>query len=182
MLDVVLTAGLVKFAHWSVMRTVNVSAWVNFFIFVPLFMLAAYQDQKDCEISGWLCTLIAALLLVYNILFCGVMGVVIVLVCSYMLFRDKELPKFGQADFLVFAHCMTFCCFTYTSGAMLVITMIIWLFVLGVYAFTYRTPEGERWKPFHNMLIPAIPAYGISIFIVSPLRILLTDKLFSLGF
>lgn len=165
------------------LNMLHASALFNLVAFVPLFLLAGYIDYKCHEVPGTLCLGLALLLAVHSVLNGGSSwSVIIVIVCLFFTFGPIEFTTFGQADFLIVAHFITGCTLTTTGMTLVVISGVVWLVCLFVFLFFYRDKEGKRWQPCNGMMVPALPAYSVSVLIMSVLRMFVTNTLFFSGY
>lgn len=135
---------------------------------LPFWLLAAKQDYKTCEVSGYLCIIISILNLLYACLFTNLLSVIIILIFIYFTFRNKELPLFGQADFLILGSWL-FSSFTPTSGdGLMLLHSFIFLFALIFYCAIYKDKDGNRWQ--RGKMIPMLPPYAVSLALIAIVR------------
>lgn len=158
------------------------SGLFNLFYMVPLFAIAGYQDNKEHEISSWICAAIC-LGLIFHAGFWGVtvISLVICLVCTFFTLGPIDIKIFGQADFMMVAHFLTIYTGTSTGLFLMLIAALLWLLCLSIHLLFYRDESGNRWKPFTGMMIPALPSYAASMTIASVLWVVYLRQIFFAG-
>lgn len=164
-------------------KALEYAGYANLIIFPLAFLFAAWQDHLHMEVYEWICFSIASLLILYNILFNGSIGLIICIVMIYCTFSNRLVFKnFGQADFLLLTHLFTAYGFRSTSAVFILVACVCWLVSLGFYVLIYRYPDGTKWHLFNKKPIPAIPSYAIACCITALIRVTCWKMVFYAGY
>lgn len=168
--------------HLNNLQLLQASSWMELLIFTPLLIVAGLQDRKTTYVKGEVCLLLGAALFLNAMYLSGMwLTPIVVILFLILTFAPVELKIFGQADFIIVCHFLTGYGFTANSVVWIMIAGIIWMVCLLVHVIIYRGLNGERWRPFSGVMIPAIPSYAASVLFVSIGRVLFTQSVFFSG-
>lgn len=138
-----------------------VLAWV---VPLPLFIKAGKQDKQTHEIDGVVLLAIGLVSTLHCLLFIGLLATAAMGVVMYFCFRKKEIPIFGQADFILLGHWLS-SSFCYDTGeGLMIVESFIFLIALGVYTQTYRDKDGNPWE--RGKMVPLFPPYTTTVVIM----------------
>lgn len=162
---------LEMFTQYSGDCIFRIGTVIGSILFSIVWVVAGYFDYKRHEVPGYLCLCITISCAVFGALFDGLYAVILTLAFSVFIYRREEFSKFGSADFLIFNHFYLGYGRFPNAAASTLLAAFIWLFCLIAHLAMYRDENGNKYKPFSNQMIPAIPSYAASVAVTSIIRL-----------